>query len=130
MAGCLGHPLPAADWTVDSPNREVRATVELDANSGTVSYQVRSRGVTVIEKSPLGITTSQGDFTGGMSGAGSTARELQETYVLPVGKRSTYVNHANELALAFRKNERALQIRFRTYNDGIAFATPWRAAAG
>ena len=80
-----------------------------------------SRGVTVIEKSPLGITTSVGDFTRGLVFASNAVQEINETYVLPVGKRSTYVNHANELVLTLRKDQRAVRIRFRAYDDGIAF---------
>ena len=120
--GCWGNRLDAAEWAVASPNGAIRATVALDEKPGTISYHVSSRGMTVIEKSPLGITTSQGDFTSGMAVASNAVLEINETYALPVGKRSTYVNHANELVLTFRKNQRAMQLRFRAYNDGIAFS--------
>jgi alpha-glucosidase len=109
------------EWTVGSPNGAVRATVMLDESHGIASYRVSSRGVTVIEQSPLGITTSVGDFTRGLVFASNGVQELNETYVLPVGKRSTYVNHANELVLTLRKDQRAVRIHFRAYDDGIAF---------
>ncbi|HOX03778.1 MAG TPA: glycoside hydrolase family 97 N-terminal domain-containing protein [Candidatus Paceibacterota bacterium] len=116
------HNVPdVSEWTVLSPSRAIRATVMLDEDSGTVSYRVESRGLTVIEPSPLGIATSQGDFTRGMTFASRAAEEVRETYSLPVGKRSTYFNCANELALTFRKDPGAMRIRFRCYDDGIAF---------
>lgn len=114
------------EWTVASPNGAIRATVMLDESHGTGSYRVSSRGVTVIEQSPLGITTSVGDFTRGLVFASNAVQEINETYVLPVGKRSTYVNHANELVLTLRKDQRAVRIHFRAYDDGIAFCCPRR----
>jgi alpha-glucosidase len=122
IVGCWSHPLWAAEWTVSSPSGAIRATVALDMDSGTVSYRADSRGVTVIDKSPLGITTSEGDFTSGMTLAGNVIQEIDETYVLPVGKRSTYVNHTKELVLSLRKDQRTMRIRFRSYDDGIAFS--------
>lgn len=53
----------STEWTVGSSNGAIRATVMLDKSRGTASYRVSSRGVTVVERSPLGITTSVGDFT-------------------------------------------------------------------
>ena len=87
VIGCLDNHLYAAEWAVSSPNGAIRATVVLNENPGTDSYRVSSRGVTVIEKSPLGITTSQGDFTSGMALASNATQVVNETYVLPVGKR-------------------------------------------
>ncbi|MHC1767314.1 MAG: glycoside hydrolase family 97 N-terminal domain-containing protein [Verrucomicrobiia bacterium] len=89
-----------------SPNGAIRASVMLDQSHGTASYRVSSRGITVIENSPLGITTSVGDFTRGLVFASNAVQEINETYVLPVGKRSTYVNHANELVLTFHPRSR------------------------
>jgi hypothetical protein len=115
-------PRPPVEWTVASPNRAVRATILLDEHSGAASYRVSSRGLTVIEQSPMGIATSVGDFTGGLAPVNDTLQEIRETYVLPVGKRSTYLNHANELILTLRKNPGTVRLRFRAYDDGIAFS--------
>ena len=120
--GCWLHPLEAAEWAVSSPGRTIRATVALDEKAGTASYRVSSRGLTVIEKSPLGIATSRGDFTRGLAFASHAVQEINETYILPVGKRSTYVNHANELVLTLRQDQHAVRVRFRAYDDGIAFS--------
>jgi len=115
------HPC-AAESAVSSPDGRITATVVFHEAEGTIAYSVKSGKVTVIEKSPIGMTTSLGDFTRGMSLSGKTSHVVQETYTLPVGKRSTYVNHANELVLTVRKSAREMRVRFRAYNDGVAFS--------
>jgi alpha-glucosidase len=56
-----------------------------------------------------------------MAFVGKTARVIDETYTLPTGKWSTYVNHGNELELVFSKNQQEMHLFFRAYDDGIAF---------
>lgn len=121
-AATRGDSPSAGAWTVSSPNGAIRATVLLDTNSGTASYNVTSRGVRVIEDSPLGIRTSVGDFCQGLAFSSHAVQEINERYTLPVGKRSSYVNHANELTLGLRKDRQALRLRFRAYDDGVAFS--------
>ena len=112
---------PAADYTVRSPGGNVRLTVTHDKRSGALRYSVKSGGTAVIENGSLGITTSVGEFTGGLKQARESRRVVDETYRLPVGKRSTYRNHCNELELAFTKDGREVGLRLRAYDDGIAF---------
>ncbi|MBN2473840.1 MAG: glycoside hydrolase family 97 N-terminal domain-containing protein [Pirellulales bacterium] len=114
--------LPAGEFSVSSPDGKISATLVFDETSGSLSYRVSSDGVAVIDDSPLGINTDKGDFTAGMSPLGNTRVEVNETYTLPVGKRSTYVNRANELLLRFGKNQQQMHVRFRAYDDGIALS--------
>ncbi len=51
-----------------------------------------------------------------------TSKTIDETYSLPQGKVSTYLNNANEQILTFSKNGQELNVHFRIYNDGIAFS--------
>ncbi|MBN2506793.1 MAG: glycoside hydrolase family 97 N-terminal domain-containing protein [Verrucomicrobia bacterium] len=120
-AGSWLQLLKAAEWGVVSPSGAIQAAVVMDDNTGAVFYHVRSRGATVLEPSPMGITTSVGDFTRGLRFVSRAVEEIRETYGLPVGKRSTYVNHANEMILALRRDQRVVRIEFRAYDDGIAF---------
>lgn len=126
VMGCVAllalHPLNAAESTVSSPDGHITATVAFDETGGAISYSVKSGTITVIEESPLGITTDLGDFTQEMSLSGTATQVVHETYTLPVGKRSTYVNHANELVLNLKKSEQEVRFRFRAYNDGVAFS--------
>ncbi|MCX8157544.1 MAG: glycoside hydrolase family 97 protein [Verrucomicrobiae bacterium] len=109
-------------WKVTAPGGQVQATITLEAGTGKLSYRVSSRGVEVLADSPLGIMTSEGDFTSALSVVGAERREIHETYTLPVGKRSSYTNHAQELQLTLGKEGRELQFKFRVYDDGIAYA--------
>jgi alpha-glucosidase len=112
---------PAAEYTVRSPGGDIRLTVTHDKRSGALRYTVKSGRAAVIENGSLGITTSVGDFTGGLKPARQSRRVVDETYRLPVGKRSTYRNHANELELAFTREGREVGLRLRAYDDGVAF---------
>ena len=111
----------AASYALQSPGGNVALTIKHDPKAGTVTYDVRSKGTPIIEKGALGITTSVGDFTGGLAFVSQARRQLEETYKLPVGKRSTYENHARELQLVFKKGDAELAILFRAYDDGLAF---------
>jgi hypothetical protein len=57
-----------------------------------------------VEGGALGLVTSQGDFTNGLRFVRQARAVLDETYKLPVGKRSTYLSRANELTLTFSKD--------------------------
>ena len=50
----------------------------------------------IVEGGALGIVTSEGDFTSGRRPVRQTRAATDATCKLPVGKRSTYVNRANE----------------------------------
>ena len=116
------HAAHARDLAFLSPDETLIPTLSFDETNGTVRYAVTRRGATLIEFSPLGITTSRGDFTAGMTLIDDALEEIDETYTLPVGKRSTYVNRANELVLTLRKDGQDLRVRFRAYDDGVAFS--------
>ncbi|WP_437507824.1 glycoside hydrolase family 97 catalytic domain-containing protein [Sorangium sp. So ce1099] len=110
-----------AGHTVSSPDGTLRVTVTHDAASGALSYQVTRNGATVIEASPLGITTSVADFTRGLGFVARSDRDIDERYSLPGRKKSTYTNRANEMVLRFSKGDRELHLLVRAYDDGIAY---------
>ncbi|HXU80203.1 MAG TPA: glycoside hydrolase family 97 N-terminal domain-containing protein, partial [Polyangia bacterium] len=117
----LAPPLRAATYTLQSPANNLLLTIRHDPKAGTVSYDVRSKGTPILEKAAVGITTSVGDFTSGLAFVSQARRQLDESYKLPVGKRSSYLNHARELQLVFKKGEAELAVLFRAYDDGVAF---------
>ena len=112
----------AAEVAVASPDGAITATITLDESNGVLSYSVTSRDAAIIDKSLLGITTDKADFTRGMTLVGSTHSLINETYTLPAGKRSTYINRANEVVLKLSKGQQEVHVRFRAYDDGIAFS--------
>jgi alpha-glucosidase len=75
----------------------------------------------IISQSSLGINTDAGDFSSGVKLKKASEAAVDETYILPQGKVSEYHNHANEIILSVGKDKRKLTIRFRVYDDGVAF---------
>jgi alpha-glucosidase len=109
------------DEVIVSPNGSLAVEVHINSTDGTVSYDVTCKGTKVIDTSPLGLTTDKGDFTSGLKWVDTRKKVIDETYTLPVGKRSTYLNKAKEATLTFSKKGEKIQIIFRAYDDGIAF---------
>jgi alpha-glucosidase len=112
----------ATDFRVASPNGRIVATLTYDEGTGTLSYRVRSENQEIVSRSSIGIDTNRGDFTSGMTLVGSSRVVVDERYTLPQGKTSTYRNHANELVLRFTRSGQELRVRFRAYDDGVAYS--------
>jgi alpha-glucosidase len=108
-----------AQYTVKSPDGNISLSVR-HARDG-LTFSVSSGKAVLVERGALGLVTNRGDFGSGLQFVRQTRNVVNETYQLPVGKRSTYVNHANELDLAFRKGEQEYHVVLRAYDDGIAF---------
>jgi alpha-glucosidase len=106
---------------VKSPDGRIVFTIAHDPRAGTLSYDVKSGATALIDKGALGITTSRGDFTKGLAFVRQAQRKVDETFHLPTGKRSTYVNRASELELTFHVGDAEVAIVARAYDDGIAF---------
>jgi alpha-glucosidase len=112
-------PARGAEYTVTSPSGALSLTAAIDR--GRLTYTVRNGRLPVVEKGALGISTSRADLTAGLRFVRQVPRVINESYRLPVGKRSTYVNHANELELGFSKDGQELSLILRAYDDGVAF---------
>jgi alpha-glucosidase len=104
-----------------SPDGKIVASVTFDTASGKLSYAVKSGATTVIDASALGLVTDLADFTGGLTLMGGSCRTINEIYTLPAGKKSPYVNFANELVIKVMKDQKELDVTFRAYDDGVAF---------
>ncbi len=116
-------PISAAvgdDFTVTSPDGNTAMSILL-TDEGALTYSVTQDGVTVVEASDLGIHTSVGDFTTGLTYVSQEKREINETYDVISGKMSEYVNHCNEKTLHFTKDGVEFDLIARAYDDGIAF---------
>jgi alpha-glucosidase len=108
-----------AQDTVKSPNGQIKVTVSF--TTGKLSYTVSSGSENVIDQSDLGINTSLANFTSDLTYVSSTVNKIDETYQLPSGKTSNYVNNCNELDIKLTKGTAELHVVFRAYNDGIAY---------
>ena len=109
----------AATYSVKSPGANLTLTVTHDSKG--LSYSVQSLGTPLVTTGALGLTTNRGDFTRGLKFTRQARAAVDETFTLPTGKRSTYVNRANELTLAFTKGGQELGLVLRAYDEGFAF---------
>lgn len=110
-----------SDFVIYSPDNQIITLIKFNKKEGTIHYSVKSRNHEIIALSSMGISTDKEDFTSGMKFKAYAKKKIDETYQLPQGKVSTYVNHANEQTLKLDKNGQELEIIFRVYNDGIAY---------
>ncbi len=109
--------------TVKSPDNTNRITLELNDN-GTLFYSIQSHGTNAIGKSLMGfdITDSTLNFDTGLSLLDADKSRINETYTLPTGKTSIYINKANQSDFIFKnKYNRLLHVVCRAFNDGVAF---------
>src|SRR5690606_8296130 len=118
----------AQTWNVVSPGGTVSLSVRQDviaalyADKLNLYYRAFVGESIVLDWSPLGIKTSDQDFITGLTFVGRSDSVIDETYTLPHGKRSTYVNRANQTTLTFKNaNERLVSFIFRAYDDAVAF---------
>ena len=112
----------AEDYKVNSPDGKLAATLHLD--EGRLAYTVSKDGKTLVERSPLGLTTHRADFSaGGLEYVAHSVEGLDEAYTLTTGKQRACRNNCSQLTLTV-KNVKAdwdLTVLFRLYDDGFAF---------
>lgn len=106
--------------TLKSPDNELSVQLLLDENA-VLYYQLHKGSTPIIPTSQMGLNTSLADFRSGLTFENATSELVNETYNLPSGKKSSYLNHYNELKANFTKSGKNIQIVFRAYNEGIAF---------
>ncbi|MBO7744578.1 glycoside hydrolase family 97 catalytic domain-containing protein [Paenibacillus sp. MWE-103] len=113
-------------WTLDSPHRKLTLTVYQDADE-RLYYSLEAGDCAVLAPSRLGLATSLGDLLAGYRFIRREDARISERYSLPVGKKAVYENEANELTLRFEAAELAVAVRFRLFEDGLAFRYEVRA---
>jgi len=109
--------------TVKSPDKNSSITLKLNDN-GTLFYSIKSHGTKALEMSPMGmdITDSTLNFNSDLVFVKAKNSVIDETYTLPTGKTSSYINKANESIFIFKNgHNKLLNVVCRAYNDGIAF---------
>jgi hypothetical protein len=105
---------------VTSPDKTLVLTVEVE--DGIPVFTVKYKGKTMIENSPLGLTTNEGDFSSGMSLTESTPGEVSKEYVQDKIKHSFIRYKANTLNCTFSNSSgKQISVRFQVSNNDIAF---------
>jgi len=110
----------AETWEVKSPDGKLVLTA---TDQPALSIRAELNGKTAIPASPVGITLkTSGTFPGDTRCTGKTTAKIDETYAMPVGKRSKCKNNANEMTLDFASDKgNKFSLILRAYNEGIAY---------
>jgi hypothetical protein len=106
--------------TVSSPdgNLMVKVTVE----NGKPMYSVSYKGRAILENSPIGLITNEGDFSVTMSLAGTTSGEVDKEYTQAKIKQSYIKYKANTLKCTFTNvQKKEISVLFQVSNNDIAF---------
>lgn len=105
---------------VSSPDGHLQLSVLVE--NGLPMYAVTYKGASILENSPLGLTTNEGDFTAKMKFVESTTGEVRKQYVQDRIKHSFITYNANTLTCTFTNaDDRQISVLFQISNNDIAF---------
>lgn len=103
--------------TVVSPDGHLR--VELGLDQSQAVFRVKRDTTSIINDSRLGFADRTA-FAGGI--ISSKKSSINETYHLPHGKVSTYVNRCNAIQTSYDDGTgKTMTVEFRVYDDAVAF---------
>ena len=102
-----------------SPNN--KTTLRFFFEDGTLSYCAEVADRTAVAPSPIGVITTEEDFTTGLSLVRETYSSVNESYTIPAFKKETCLDCCNTVDLLLSKNGRELLLQGRAYDDGVAF---------
>lgn len=106
--------------TVSSPDANLK--VSISVTDGKPVYSVSYKGKTMLENSPLGLVTNEGDFTSGMTFIDKKEANISKRYEQDKIKRSHIQYTANELTCNFENaQKKKISITFQVSNNDIAF---------
>ena len=112
-----------AVYEVKSPNGRVVVVFILD--HGQISYYVKKDDKLILRQSKLGIALKDASpLADGFSVVRAYSKSFDETWKAYWGEQHIIRNNYNETAIYLEETEkpnRLLTIRFRAYDDGIAF---------
>lgn len=118
-----GAALSAAEThTAESPDGNLKLTVTY-TDEGSLQYSVTRGSRDLIKSSGLGLSVTAFDLCTFPNGVEWEESYVDETYRMPHGKVSMAHNHYNELAVTGKNTlpGRNLTVRFRVFDDGVAF---------
>ncbi len=121
-------PVVTKSWTVESPDKTIVASIEMDSKSN-VYYSVTKDDVTVVERSGLGLEIREDDLNF-LTFERETPKHITGSYENKTGKHSVVEYDCYELKLTFKSWEHYLDIYMRVYDDGYAFRYGLRTLDG
>ena len=102
-----------------SPDQNI--SLEILFEEDVLFYRILKQQELIIDNSKLGINTSLSDFSSGLTFESANIQSVDESYTLPSGKKSTYINKYNQVKAHFSKLGKNIEITFRVFDDGIAY---------
>jgi hypothetical protein len=106
--------------TVVSPDGKLQLQLYLE--EGQPHYSVAYDTHTILEKSPLGIITNEGDFSDNLTFTGHKESTVEKNYTQEKIKHSTVHYQARRLVSSFvDAQQRGLDIVFQVSNNDVAF---------
>lgn len=117
----LSNSLQAQSVSALSPDKNIK--LEVSVINGSAYYNLFYQNEEFLNKSPLGLVSSVGDFTKGLKLAGSTSGKIQDSYKLNRSKVSQVNYKANEIKCIFTNTANdTLNVIFRITNTDAAFS--------
>ncbi|WP_255297424.1 glycoside hydrolase family 97 protein [Anaerophaga thermohalophila] len=104
----------------ESPDGHLKLNVSVE--NGSPVYSVSYQGEEILENSPLGLITNEGDFHSNMSFVESSTEKIKKEYVQAKIKHSFVKYEANTLKCTFSNAEdKPIFVLFQVSNNNIAF---------
>jgi len=114
------HLLFAQIATLTSPDGKLKLMLYLE--EGRPQYTVAYAGKCILEKSPLGIITNEGDFSRDLTFKDSSTSLVEKNYTQEKIKQSAVRYEANRLVCSFvDAKQRGVDIVFQVSNNNVAF---------
>ena len=106
--------------TVASPDGQLKVTIS--ATDGLPFYNVSYKGKTMLEPSPLGLKTNEGDFSSNLKYIGKEEAKIDKQYTQTRIKQKQVHYVANTLTCSFENpQQKKLNVVFQVSNNNIAF---------
>ena len=110
----------AQNISVTSPDNHLQ--VDISLRRGAIYYNVKYKGLTMLEDSPLGMVTNVSDFSRSLTFVDKKESEIKESYTEKKIKKSRVDYHANEVICTYETPQKEkISLVFRVSNNDIAF---------
>lgn len=96
-------------------------TLSIDSENGSLGYTLTKGAQTLIERSSVGITTSKGDFSTGVTVEKTDIARINTTFTLPAAGHNRINDLCNQATITLANGNDKANVVFRLYNDGMAF---------
>lgn len=106
--------------TLTSPDGKLN--LQFHVEEGQPQYSVEYEGKTILEQSPLGIVTNEGDFSTNLTYKGHQTTSVEKNYTQDKIKQSHIRYEANKMVVSLEDaKQRGLNIEFQVSNNNVAF---------